>query len=97
MQIWKYQKRDGKFNLRYFTLSGYNLISIPNRRQFPNYRGSSLSNRLYLRLIFQLKFGLELQQIIDLDEKNQVLKTNMWLNLQWKDHNLVWDKVNEKE
>lgn len=28
-----------------------------------------------------LKFGLTLQQIIDVDEKNQLLTTNVWLNL----------------
>jgi len=29
----------------------------------------------------QLLFGLTLQQIIDVDEKNQLLTTNVWLNL----------------
>jgi nicotinic acetylcholine receptor len=29
----------------------------------------------------QLLFGLTLQQIIDVDEKNQILTTNIWLNL----------------
>lgn len=42
----------------------------------------------------ELTFGLELRQIIDLDEKKQVLTTNMWLNLQWTDYNLLWNKVN---
>ena len=28
-----------------------------------------------------LTFGLTLQQIIDVDEKNQILTTNVWLNL----------------
>ena len=28
-----------------------------------------------------LKFGLTLQQIMDVDEKNQILTTNVWLNL----------------
>nr|AFN88983.1 nicotinic acetylcholine receptor alpha 6 subunit isoform V [Bactrocera dorsalis] len=30
----------------------------------------------------EVKFGLTLQQIIDVDEKNQILTTNAWLNLQ---------------
>ncbi|KNC34883.1 hypothetical protein FF38_02099, partial [Lucilia cuprina] len=29
----------------------------------------------------EVKFGLTLQQIIDVDEKNQILTTNAWLNL----------------
>ena len=39
----------------------------------------------------ELLFGLTLQQIIDLDEINQVLTTNLWLNLAWKDENLKWN------
>jgi nicotinic acetylcholine receptor len=39
-----------------------------------------------------LKFGLTLQQIIDVDEKNQLLTTNVWLNLEWTDVNLKWNK-----
>jgi len=38
-----------------------------------------------------LKFGLTLQQIIDVDEKNQILTTNIWLNLEWTDVNLKWN------
>ncbi|RUS74599.1 hypothetical protein EGW08_017641 [Elysia chlorotica] len=36
-------------------------------------------------------FGLALAQIIDVDEKNQVLTTNCWLNQIWTDYNLRWD------
>jgi len=39
----------------------------------------------------QLSFGLTLQQIIDVDEKNQLLTTNVWLNLEWMDANLKWN------
>lgn len=38
-----------------------------------------------------LSFGLTLQQIIDVDEKNQLLVTNIWLELDWVDVNLRWD------
>ncbi|XP_023333966.1 neuronal acetylcholine receptor subunit alpha-7 isoform X2 [Eurytemora carolleeae] len=38
-----------------------------------------------------LSFGLTLQQIIDVDEKNQILTTNIWLNLEWNDANLKWN------
>ncbi|XP_075874799.1 neuronal acetylcholine receptor subunit alpha-7-like isoform X4 [Nelusetta ayraudi] len=38
-----------------------------------------------------VKFGVTLRQIIDVDEKNQILTTNMWLNLQWTDYQLQWN------
>ncbi|XP_037079755.1 neuronal acetylcholine receptor subunit alpha-7-like isoform X6 [Pollicipes pollicipes] len=38
-----------------------------------------------------VSFGLTLQQIIDVDEKNQLLITNVWLNLEWNDVNLRWN------
>ncbi|XP_064092162.1 neuronal acetylcholine receptor subunit alpha-7-like isoform X31 [Macrobrachium nipponense] len=37
-------------------------------------------------------FGITLQQIIDVDEKNQILTTNVWLNMEWKDVNLRWNE-----
>ncbi|XP_031623467.1 neuronal acetylcholine receptor subunit alpha-7 [Contarinia nasturtii] len=39
-----------------------------------------------------VRFGLTLQQIIDVDEKNQILTTNAWLNLEWFDYNLKWNE-----
>ncbi|XP_051939270.1 neuronal acetylcholine receptor subunit alpha-7-like isoform X3 [Hippocampus zosterae] len=38
-----------------------------------------------------VELGLTLLQIIDVDEKNQVLITNAWLHLQWTDVYLTWD------
>ncbi|KAG9434905.1 neuronal acetylcholine receptor subunit alpha-7 isoform X1 [Apis mellifera carnica] len=32
----------------------------------------------------EVKFGITLQQIIDVDEKNQILTTNAWLKLKVK-------------
>jgi len=40
-----------------------------------------------------LKFGLTLQQIMDVDERNQMISTNLWLNLEWHDSNLVWNET----
>ncbi|XP_033607750.1 neuronal acetylcholine receptor subunit alpha-7 isoform X5 [Cryptotermes secundus] len=40
----------------------------------------------------EVKFGLTLQQIIDVDEKNQLLITNIWLSLEWNDYNLRWNE-----
>ncbi|KAH7645929.1 neuronal acetylcholine receptor subunit alpha-7-like protein [Dermatophagoides farinae] len=36
-------------------------------------------------------FGITLQQIIDVDEKNQILISNLWLKFQWVDINLRWN------
>ncbi|XP_076237556.1 nicotinic acetylcholine receptor alpha6 [Calliopsis andreniformis] len=40
----------------------------------------------------EVKFGVTLQQIIDVDEKNQILTTNAWLKLEWTDYNLQWNE-----
>ena len=41
----------------------------------------------------ELIFGISLQQIIDLDERNQLLKSNLWLEYSWYDVNLRWNSV----
>ncbi|XP_032806151.1 neuronal acetylcholine receptor subunit alpha-7 isoform X1 [Petromyzon marinus] len=38
-----------------------------------------------------VQFQLILMQIMDVDEKNQVLTTNVWLQFFWKDHYLHWN------
>uniref|UniRef100_A0A8C6U7S4 Neuronal acetylcholine receptor subunit alpha-7 n=1 Tax=Neogobius melanostomus TaxID=47308 RepID=A0A8C6U7S4_9GOBI len=38
-----------------------------------------------------VELGFTLLQIIDVDEKNQVLMTNAWLQLHWTDIYLTWD------
>ncbi|XP_064614604.1 neuronal acetylcholine receptor subunit alpha-10-like [Liolophura sinensis] len=35
-------------------------------------------------------FGLALSQIIDVDEKNQIITTNCWINQGWIDYKLRW-------
>lgn len=35
--------------------------------------------------------GITLTQIFDVDERNQVLTTNIWLDQSWKDEKLVWN------
>ncbi|XP_077176589.1 neuronal acetylcholine receptor subunit alpha-7-like isoform X1 [Paroedura picta] len=37
-------------------------------------------------------FTLSLMQIMDVDEKNQVLTTNVWLQMYWYDHYLRWNE-----
>uniref|UniRef100_A0A5S6QEJ1 Uncharacterized protein n=1 Tax=Trichuris muris TaxID=70415 RepID=A0A5S6QEJ1_TRIMR len=34
--------------------------------------------------------GIDLQQIIDIDEKNQLIQTNVWLRYDWNDKYLKW-------
>ncbi|XP_060068850.1 acetylcholine receptor subunit alpha-1-A-like [Ylistrum balloti] len=38
-----------------------------------------------------VKFGITLTQISDMDEVNQVLTTNVWLEQEWTDERLKWD------
>ncbi|XP_033831157.1 cholinergic receptor, nicotinic, alpha 11 [Periophthalmus magnuspinnatus] len=38
-------------------------------------------------------FTLSLVQIMDVDEKNQVLTSNMWLRMGWYDHYLQWNQT----
>ena len=40
-----------------------------------------------------VEIQLRLKQIVDLDVRNQILKTNLWLDYYWKDSNLVWNPV----
>ncbi|KFD50564.1 hypothetical protein M514_08513, partial [Trichuris suis] len=41
--------------------------------------------------VLVINFGASLIRIIDVDEKNQVLTTNLWLEMQWTDSKLVWN------
>ncbi|KAL6113495.1 chrfam7a [Pungitius sinensis] len=38
-----------------------------------------------------VELGINLIQILDVDEKNQVLTTNIWLNMLWEDSYLLWN------
>ncbi|XP_048780699.1 neuronal acetylcholine receptor subunit alpha-10-like isoform X2 [Ostrea edulis] len=44
--------------------------------------------------VLSVTFGLKLNQIIDLDERHQVLTTNVFIDQAWKDENLRWDPAN---
>ncbi|XP_064621048.1 neuronal acetylcholine receptor subunit alpha-10-like [Lineus longissimus] len=39
----------------------------------------------------KVNFAVALNQIMDLDEKNQILTTSLWVYQDWKDYNLNWD------
>ncbi|XP_072120832.1 neuronal acetylcholine receptor subunit alpha-2-like [Mobula birostris] len=38
-----------------------------------------------------VNFGLSIAQLIDVDEKNQMMTTNVWLKQEWFDYKLTWD------
>ncbi|XP_029452071.1 neuronal acetylcholine receptor subunit alpha-2 isoform X2 [Rhinatrema bivittatum] len=38
-----------------------------------------------------VKFGLSIAQLIDVDEKNQMMTTNVWLKQEWEDYKLRWN------
>ncbi|XP_031564058.1 neuronal acetylcholine receptor subunit beta-4-like [Actinia tenebrosa] len=38
-------------------------------------------------------FGLEIVQIISVDNRNQVLKTNVWIRQRWKNELMVWNSI----
>ncbi|KAF6016708.1 nAChRa4 [Bugula neritina] len=38
-----------------------------------------------------VKLGLKLSQLIGIDEKNQIMTTNVWLSQEWIDNSLRWD------
>nr|XP_028600085.1 neuronal acetylcholine receptor subunit alpha-5 isoform X3 [Podarcis muralis] len=39
----------------------------------------------------KVKFGLAISQLVDVDEKNQLMTTNVWLKQEWIDVKLKWD------
>ncbi|KAK2716449.1 acetylcholine receptor subunit beta-like 1 [Artemia franciscana] len=41
----------------------------------------------------EVQFGLAFVQLIDVNEKNQVMKSNVWLRLMWNDYQLQWDEA----
>ncbi|KAH9502545.1 Neuronal acetylcholine receptor subunit alpha-4 [Bulinus truncatus] len=41
--------------------------------------------------VVRVEFGMSLIQILDVDVKDQVLKTNVWYEYTWKDVLLRWD------
>ncbi|XP_033001379.1 neuronal acetylcholine receptor subunit alpha-2 [Lacerta agilis] len=40
-----------------------------------------------------VRFGLSIAQLIDVDEKNQMMTTNVWLKQEWNDYKLQWNPV----
>lgn len=41
----------------------------------------------------EVAFGLAFIQLISVNEKNQIMKSNVWLRLVWNDYQLQWDEA----
>ncbi|CAL8356984.1 unnamed protein product [Merluccius merluccius] len=39
----------------------------------------------------RVRFGLKISQLVDVDEKNQLMTTNVWLWQEWTDYKLRWN------
>ncbi|XP_076070042.1 nicotinic acetylcholine receptor beta1 isoform X2 [Oratosquilla oratoria] len=39
----------------------------------------------------EVAFGLAFIQLINVNEKNQIMKSNVWLRLVWQDYQMIWD------
>ncbi|XP_005805599.2 neuronal acetylcholine receptor subunit alpha-5 [Xiphophorus maculatus] len=44
----------------------------------------------YLNQTISVKFGLAISQLVDVDEKNQLMTTNVWVKQEWVDMKLRW-------
>ncbi|CAI5446146.1 unnamed protein product [Caenorhabditis angaria] len=92
------------FNITlFFLMNGATTTSIQRRSQF----GDQNVMKLYRYLLhdynnevrpvvhpktpINVTFVFSLTQIIDVDERNQILTTNSWVRLHWQDYKLVWD------
>uniref|UniRef100_A0A1I8IYK0 alpha-1,2-Mannosidase n=2 Tax=Macrostomum lignano TaxID=282301 RepID=A0A1I8IYK0_9PLAT len=74
------------------TVSGYREAS----RLYKMLMNETEYNRLIRPVNYSSKtltvyLGLKLAQLIDVDEKNQIITTNVWVEQEWRDANLVWD------
>ncbi|XP_071013854.1 neuronal acetylcholine receptor subunit alpha-5-like [Oncorhynchus clarkii lewisi] len=45
----------------------------------------------YLNGTVRVRFGLAISQLVDVDEKNQLMTTNVWMKQEWLDMKLRWD------
>ncbi|XP_006824192.1 neuronal acetylcholine receptor subunit beta-4-like [Saccoglossus kowalevskii] len=41
--------------------------------------------------ILNVIFGLSISQLIDIDERNQIMTTSVWVKQKWHDYQMVWD------
>nr|XP_002741013.1 PREDICTED: neuronal acetylcholine receptor subunit alpha-4-like [Saccoglossus kowalevskii] len=46
------------------------------------------------RDILSVKFGLSIVQLMDVDERNQIMTTSVWIKQEWHDYRLQWNPAN---
>ncbi|XP_077995873.1 neuronal acetylcholine receptor subunit alpha-2-like [Glandiceps talaboti] len=44
--------------------------------------------------IVKVKFGLSIVQLMDVDERNQIMTTSVWIKQEWNDYRLRWNPAN---
>ncbi|XP_030622023.1 neuronal acetylcholine receptor subunit alpha-7a isoform X1 [Chanos chanos] len=81
----------------YLLSSYFLLVSLQGDAQRRLYRDLMANYNPLVRPVFNdshsltVNFSFSLMQIMDVDEKNQVLTTNIWLQLYWYDYYLQWN------
>ena len=78
--IYQVQASDDEENLMYTLFRGYNSLIQP------------IKNATDLPVI--VKITLQLVFLINVDERDQVMHTNVWLTLRWYDYQMKWSPVN---
>ena len=53
----------------------------------------SISLEIYYH---KVTIGLDLRNVIDMNERDQIITVNMWLHLTWSDYSLAWVPVSYK-
>ncbi|XP_064459790.1 acetylcholine receptor subunit beta-like 1 [Ornithodoros turicata] len=46
-----------------------------------------------MNMTVEVEFGLSFVQLINVNEKNQIMTSNVWLQLVWTDYQLKWDEA----
>uniref|UniRef100_A0A914DZ00 Neurotransmitter-gated ion-channel ligand-binding domain-containing protein n=1 Tax=Acrobeloides nanus TaxID=290746 RepID=A0A914DZ00_9BILA len=57
----------------------------------PNYYEKDVRPTTHHSRPTNITFGFLLNQIVEMDERNQVLTTRCWLNVNWLDKRLSWN------
>nr|QQY02548.1 nicotinic acetylcholine receptor alpha subunit-4 [Cryptocotyle lingua] len=66
------------------------------KRLLKNYEDAGITGRPVINTeeVVKINMSLSLVQILDLDEKNQILTISVWPLFNWLDHILTWDPKN---
>ncbi|OQV25615.1 putative Acetylcholine receptor subunit alpha-like 1 [Hypsibius exemplaris] len=94
-------------NLLFLFVVGHCLELTPAQPNDPNKLPSSDGRRLFDSLMsgynklvrpvrndtmsLDISLGIKLTQLIDVDEVDQVVQTNIWLRQEWNDYRLQWN------